>query len=181
MLNKILLPKVLLLLVILVLLPFIPAMAATILYKATDLTDVNVGEDLWQYSYTASGYTFDTDIGFTIWFDETLYGAIDPFPSPPNGDWDVVTWDPEPSIPDPGAYDALALVDGASLADPFEVSFVWLGSGTPGLQDFDIYDGTNFSIIDLGQTTPIPVPATILLLGSGVFGVAVLRRKLKKT
>jgi hypothetical protein len=179
--KKIFLPNVLLLLMILVIFPFGTALAATVIYNTTDLGDVNPGEDLWQYSYTVSGYTYNTDYGFTIWFDENQYGAIDPLPSPPNMDWDVITWDPAPSIFDPGAYDALALVDGASLAETFEIAFVWLGSSTPGSQDFDVYffDGADYSVIDTGQTAPVPVPHSILLLGSGVFGLAVLRRNLK--
>jgi len=57
------------------------ANAATISYTATDLTDVNIGEDLWQYSYTVSDHTFTADTGFTIYFDLGLFDHLDPFPT----------------------------------------------------------------------------------------------------
>ena len=52
--------------------------AATFSYTATNLTDTNVGEDLWQYKYQVSEETFNTDSGFTIWFDYGLYDNISP-------------------------------------------------------------------------------------------------------
>ena len=110
---------------------------------------------------------------------------MDPFPAAPNADWDVITWDPDLGIPDDGAYDALAWVNGASLADPFTVSFVWLGSGTPGAQPFELYtldwaSGT-VAITDFGSTAPVPEPATLVLLGTGLLGFAGagLRKKRK--
>jgi hypothetical protein len=121
---------------ILVFLPLGAAHAISILYEATDLADTTPGDDLWMYSYYVSD--FDIDYGFTVFFELGLYDLLDPFPPPPNSDWDPITWDPDLSIPDDGAYDALSLVDNASLADPFTVSFVWLGSGTPGAQPFEV-------------------------------------------
>lgn len=158
------------------------AHAISIDFQATDLTDAVAGEDLWQYTYTVSDHTFAADTGFTIYFDYALYGAIDPFPTSPNADWDVLTWDPDPGIPDDGAFDAYAWNDNASLADPFTVSFVWMGAGTPGAQFFDVYDGFTFDILDSGtsvasQVAPIPEPATLLLLGTGLVGLAGYRKR----
>ena len=105
------------------------------------------------------------DYGFTIYFDETLYANLsNPTAS---ADWDVITWNPIVPPPSPGGYDALALVDGASLS-PFSIDFTWLGHGTPGSQPFDIYYSTtsDFTLLENG-TTSVPEPATALLLVAG--------------
>lgn len=115
---------ILLAMVLVLSLTFGSAHAIIITYEATDLANTTAGEDLWQYTFTASDHTFAADTGLTIYFDYALYGAIDPSPISPNGDWNVLTWNPDAGIPDAGAYDAYALSDNASLADSFMVSFV---------------------------------------------------------
>jgi hypothetical protein len=150
--------------------------AATINYAATDLVDINPGEDLWQYSYSLSDHNFAADTGFTIYFDLGLYDFLEPLPAAPNADWDVITWSPDLFFFDDGAYDAYSLIDSASLADLFRVSFVWLGGGAgPGSQNFEIYDGLTWSVLEPGITsstaTPVPEPSTIFLLGLGLLGI----------
>lgn len=164
------------LLLVFLLVPVAISGATTISYEATDLTDTTPGEDLWQYSYTVGNFLFNMDYGFTIFFDYLLYANLEDPPPSVNSDWDPIVWQPDLNIPDDGAYDALALADGASLADSFTVSFVWLGSGTPGAQPFDVYD-PSFNTIDSGQSAPVPEPATILLVGSGLVGIIALKRK----
>lgn len=151
------------------------------------MADVNAGEDLWQYSYTVSNNTFVADTGFTIYFDLGFYDFLEPASTAPNGDWDIFTWNPDPSLPDDGAYDAYTLADNASLADIFNVSFVWLGgSSDPGSQFFEVYDGLTWSVLEVGFTAtvsaPVPEPATILLFGTGLAGFvgAGIRKKFKK-
>ncbi len=157
--------------------------ATTITYTATNLTDTTPGEDLWQYSYTVSGYTFDTDFGFAIRFDYTLYSALEDPPPFVNADWDPIVIQPDPALPDPGTYDALARVDAASLADPFTVAFLWLGTGTPGAQPFDVYSFTSgvVEVFEEGQTTPaaapVPEPATLLLFGPGLAALGYARKR----
>ena len=105
-----------------------------------------------------ANYTFNTGYGFTIYFDYMLYSNIEDPPPPVNDDWDIIVWQPDLNIPDDGAYDALSItskVDGASLADAFTVSFVWLGNGRPGPQSFEVYQEEPFNILESGQTVPI--------------------------
>ena len=162
------------------LIPVAISSATIISYEATDLADIAPGEDLWQYSYTVSDFVFDTDYGFTLFFDYQLYANLEDPPPSVNSDWDSIVLQPDSGIPDDGTYDALASVDGASLADSFTVSFVWLGSGTPGAQSFDVYD-PSFNTIDSGQSAPVPEPATILLVGSGLVGIIALKKKTKNS
>jgi len=161
------------------------ANAISIDFTATDLVDVNPGKDLWQYSYTVSDHTFAADTGFTIYFDLGLYDFLDPAPPAPNSDWDVTTWNPDPSLPDNGAYDAYALIDNASLSDMFTINFVWLGgSSDPGPQSFEVYDGLTWTVLENGSTTsgaaPVPEPATMLLFSTGLAGLVGANKIRKK-
>jgi hypothetical protein len=133
--------------------------AITIEYEVTDLPDTTLGEDLWQYTYRVSNYTFTAGHGFTIYFDQTRYKNIEAPTAPVNEYWDIIVWQPDIAIPDDGAYDALAVAsknDGVSLAGAFTVSFVWLGNETPGTQRFEVYD-LDFNTLESGQTVSMPV------------------------
>lgn len=153
------------------------AHATVIEFQAIDSPDVVSGEDLWRYEYTLSGNTFDEDLGFSVFFDFTLYDNLQAAPA--GSDWNVITLQPDPVIPDDGIYDALSLVNGASLAQPFSVSFNWLGppGTTPGSQPFEVYrleDDDTLSITESGETIPlggpepVPEPSTLFLVGSGL-------------
>lgn len=164
---------------ILLLLAFIavaaPVQAAAISYSLTDL-----GGGAWRYSYRVSGVSFAAFGGFEVYFDPTLYEALDPFPAPPNADWFVFTTQPDPSFPPPfgnGSYTASALVDNASLTDPFVVSFTFLGPGEPGSQPFAIFDPF-FNIIGTGTTVAtsiVPEPNSFGLLCAALFGIPIAR------
>ena len=133
------------------------AQAITITYTATDLADVVVGEDLWQSSYTLSGFVFQANQGFTIYSAYNLYKNLSAASVHP--DWDLLVIQPDTGIPADGFYDNLALVNGASLSAPFILDFVWLGLGTPGAQAFQIYDLTGgFQILNSGTTQSAAVP-----------------------
>ena len=158
-----------------------PISAITIEYQAEDLTDAGMG-DLWRYSYQVSDHAFLADEGFQILFDFQTYGGLQDPPPLVNSDWDPLVTQPDSGLSIDGIYDALALVDAPSLADLFVLEFIWVGTGTPSAQPFDVYDA-NFQITFSGTTvlaTPgaVPLPMTPLLL---VFGLAALLALSKKT
>lgn len=149
--------------------------ATTILF---DLS--NIAGNQWEYRYWVSDYTFNPNYGFTVYFEYGRYNNIIPLSD--SSDWDEISWEPDQSL-GPGGYDALALKDNASLAQPFVVSFNWLGAGTPWdyKQDFEVYDLTDPSqiqILENGTTAPVPEPGTLLLLGSGLITLIGIGRKL---
>ncbi len=136
------------------------APATTILFTATNLADSTPGKDLWQYQYSVSNLQPDAGQGFSIFFDPSLYGDLQSPPPSANQGWDLLSIQPDPKLESDGFFDALALLTGASLANPFVLTFVWFGAGLPGPQRFTVYDA-NFSSIDGGMTTPAPPEISI--------------------
>jgi len=141
-------------------------------YAALNLADVNMGEDLWRYTYTVTGDSFATGTGFAIDFETSLFVLPELQQTAPNSDWDVWTYtssyDPEFAV-----YDAYALVDNASLANQFSVDFVWAGGAEgPGAQYFVVYNQNDGTVLQHGMTAPVPVPAAVWLLGSGLAALA---------
>jgi hypothetical protein len=161
------------------------ASAATIEFVTTDLPDVTPGEDLWSYEYTVAGRTFLQSEFFDIYFDPLLYGTLAPGPVL-NAGWDTrVLQQPNPvNLPpfDRGIFDSFALVNNPSLAAAFSVSFVYLGTGSPGSQPFEIFDASA-NLLESGLTSPaagaIPEPSSIVLslLGLAVFGTKLCRTR----
>jgi hypothetical protein len=146
-------------------------------YQATDLSDLIEGEDLWQYEYFLSNFTFEANQGFSVYFDAATYSSLQSPPPAVNAAWDILTFQPDAALPSDGLYDALALTPNASLSDPFVLTFVWLGAaGTaPGTQPFTVnqFDELGgISFLESGQTSTgapgqVPEPATLLLLATG--------------
>ena len=164
--------------------PAVLAGPIVIRFEALNLPDVVPGQDHWQYRYAVSGYTFDVDHGFSVYFDPALYANLDDPPAV-NADWDSIAVQPDPALPSEGFFDALALTSGASLADPFVVAFTWLGSGgtAPGSQPFTVNQFDAFgelSILETGRTVPadsIPAPPPLILIAMGLAALARRRRQ----
>lgn len=156
------------------------AYATTILYNTT-----NVIGNTWEYAYTVSNDTVPSDINeVVILFDYGLYENIGVVSSP--SDWDTIAVQPDLifDYPDNGYADSLALVSGitpGSSLSGLTISFDWIGSDTPGAQSFEILDPNTFDIVDSGNTAPAPVPepATLLLLGTGLLSMAGIGKKIR--
>ena len=161
------------------------ASATTIRYEAIDLANTGSG-DLWQYNYQVSDRIFQADEGYSILFARDLYKGLEDPPPAPNGDWNVISLQPDLALPDDGRYDGLALVNAASLTDLFTINFIWLGLGQPGSQPFEIYsldsNGNIANILETGQTIPLqanaPEPGSLSLLAAWL-GLAFHRRRQK--
>jgi hypothetical protein len=169
-----------------------PATAAAIqiAYLATDVADTGPGEDLWEYQYFVTGFDFAADQGFGIAFDAALYAGLEDPPPAVNADWDPIVFQPDPGLASAGIYDALALVTGASLADPFVLTFAWLGGPgqTPGPQPFTLnaFDaGGLLTVLETGTTVPyaapVPEPSTLVLVTIGAAGAAWRARAARRT
>lgn len=162
------------------------AFATKIEYETLKLAGSPPSGSYWEYRYYVSGRSFAMNEGFTIFFDFNLFGELQSSPPAPNPDWDVLTLQPDLQLPDNGAYDALALVDNASLANPFTVDFVFLASGSPGSQPFTINrfdsEGTLLDTLETGFTVPrqtnvVPEPDTWLLVSGALMAISAARAR----
>ncbi len=110
-----------------------------------------------------------------MYFDPLNYSALQAVPAVVNDDWDVLVVQPDASVPFPGLYDALALVDVPSTVDPFRVEFTWSGLGRPGSQAYDTHDAA-FTVVQSGVTQAVPAPSSVMLLLQALAALALARR-----
>ncbi len=177
--------------------------ATTISYEIVDLADTIEGEDLWQYRYYVdvenvshpTYYTDQVEQGdyLTIQFQWDMYENLELVSD--STDWNTQVYENRMgTMGEVGLY-AMALGDDSSLENPFIVNFNWIGDDMPGAQ-YAGYQCTEASgefgdgmytiekqyapstEIDPGTgTDPVPEPATCFLLGSGLIGFFISRKK----
>lgn len=149
---------------------------------SVDYTAINLGSGTWQYDYTVQG-SFLANWGVAIYFPTPNYGggSITDLGTG-SSDWLTFAFQADPTIPAPGEYDIVALVDSPSLSSVFDVTFQWNGSGTPGSQAFNLFDFTNGAeLLASGNTTIIATPepsslALMLFAGLAYLAVFMIRR-----
>jgi hypothetical protein len=150
-------------------------LAARIEYQVTSVDGTPASGSLFRYTYLLSDIIFEANQELDIRFDPDLYGALSNATA--GAGFDVLLFQPNNPPGVFGNYTAFALVDDPSLAEPFSVEFVFLGTGAPGAQPFFVnqYDpgGSFLFSIESGLTTPaggapIPEPAGFSLGGVGL-------------
>lgn len=112
------------------------------------------------YTYDANGETYIGHRDYSI-----VYATQTPWSDSPYPTWTTVTVDLDGSYSDGGAFDIT------------NVSRVrWYGTDWAGGGD----DFVDFRNLTINATSPIPEPATMLLLGCGLVGLAALRRRFRR-
>ncbi|MFZ7112939.1 MAG: PEP-CTERM sorting domain-containing protein [Desulfatiglandales bacterium] len=114
-------------------------------------------------------YTYDTDGDTYLGYRDysIVYATQNPWSDQPYPTWTTVTVD----LNDIGSY-----TDGGTF-DITNMSRVrWYGTDWSGGGD----DFVDFRNLTINTGAPIPEPATMILLGSGLLGLAGLRRKFRK-
>ncbi|MDE2372313.1 MAG: PEP-CTERM sorting domain-containing protein [Burkholderiales bacterium] len=158
-----------------------PAHALSIDYTAQLL---DAATQRWSYTYTMvdlkvysnatllAGQVLDLD------FDPGQYADLQLTGPGPGSDWSAMAIQPDPLLPALGYYDLQAQRTNPDLTGPFQISFTWKGAGTPGWQQFDIYD-VDYRYLTGGSTTlavPVPEPGTLAMLFAGLAGMLAARR-----
>ncbi|KFB74198.1 MAG: hypothetical protein AW09_000519 [Candidatus Accumulibacter phosphatis] len=157
-----------------------PVQAVTLEYAASDLLDL-AGQDRWSYQYQLSG-RFGAFASVNLLYPADRYADL-AFSAPPDpAVWSSLITAPDPRFPADGLLGLTALVATRPLKLPFTLEFTWLGTGSPGTQDFEILDD-GFNVIERGSSTPLaapglPEPGSLLLVAGAL---ALLARRQRHT
>jgi hypothetical protein len=150
----------------------------------------NLGIDHYRYTYTIINNGSLPNNGsiqlVDILFDTTLYNESSlsiSSASSVSSSWSEQILASAPGIP--ATYDfsskGLGLQIGSSFSG-FSIDFEWLGSGLPGAQGFEIYDPSNFNLLETGttkvNTQVVPIPGAFVYFLSSLFGVKLFGRRL---
>jgi len=148
-------------------------------------------DPVWTNLGYDKGRVSDNHVAFNCWEKDVTVTA-------PNGRFDfngaylTAAWNDGLNIQATGYFNSVLLHDQTVVVDttgPTWFSFNYLGidelkfsssGGTPNPNNTWLGDGTHFVMDNFTFTEPIPEPATMILLGSGLIGVLGLKRKLRK-
>lgn len=142
-----------------------------IFYETENLQDVVPGQDLWRYTYLATGRAFETAYGFQVYFPWESYGTVALIDFPQDA-WDVLAFSPDSALGLPGSMTAAARQSLPATPWQFVVDVVWLDITVPrpGSQRYELLD-PNFVALDppgaLG-TLVVPEPGAGLLMLAGL-------------
>lgn len=154
-----------------VVLCFVLTPAAVADSVSVEYTVSNLGSGLWQYNYTLQG-SFLANWGVAVYFPTPSYGGPITDLGTGGSDWTTFAFQPDLSIPAPGEFDMVALMDNPSLTPIFGVTFLWNQPGTPGGQVFDLFDFSNGGAALIGSGTTsvatVPEPSSLLLFVAGL-------------
>jgi hypothetical protein len=152
--------------------------APGITFVATNIVDVTPGLDLWQYNYLISGPLAEFESA-NLLFASTGYSGIYVISS--DASLSPVVTDPGAALKIDGMVTATAtpaIAAGTSAA--LSVQFVWLGTGAPGAQPYELLNDS-FNVTSTGVTvSAVPEASSALLMLAGLLAAAPLAARRRK-
>jgi hypothetical protein len=144
-------------------------------------TSTHLSGSEWRYDYTVSGsYAAQDDLA--IYFPYSSDSVLTDLETGGSG-WTTFVFQPDTSLPADGEFDLVANVDDPGLGSVFSVDFSYSGTGSPGTQDFTLFD-PSFNVLASGNTqaefATTPEPASIILLATGAIALWTMERKRTK-
>jgi hypothetical protein len=144
-------------------------------------TSTHLSGSEWRYDYTVSGsYAAQDDLA--IYFPYSSDTALTDLQTGGSG-WTTFVFQPDSSLPADGEFDLVANVDNPGLESVFSVDFSYSGTGSPGTQDFTLFD-PSFNVLASGNTeaesATTPEPESIILLATGALALWTIERKRTK-
>jgi hypothetical protein len=148
---------------------------------AVSFTSTQLSGSEWRYDYRVSGsYAAQDDL--VIYFPYSSESALTDLGTGGSG-WTTFVFQPDSSLPADGEFDIVANVDDPGLASVFSVDFSYSGTGSPGTQDFTLFD-PSFNVLASGNTqaefAATPEPESIILLATGALALWTIERKRTK-